>query len=228
MSSMQVVFAALALASSALAGCGGGDAGSKGEGPAERADAPRFELSRSEPIDCRAGSEPDYFVPGGPGVLVGCVRLGESGKRVEFSVHMDELREGPLTCINPAYWGRGQRGLFIPTVCPFTPIKRELHLSDVRVPSQGTPGYERVIWGTIGSRRGDVRVSYRRQRVDAVMIDVDQRLARKAEAGLPFRIFVVELPRETACARGAAEGGGRSEAIPPRPRICREAALAAG
>lgn len=212
----------LALASIAFSACGGASSDSDPANPGKQLDATRLEFARGKAIECRVGSRPGYFVPGGPGVLVGCIQLGESGKRVEFSVHRDEIKRGPLACINPAYSGRGQKGFFIPAVCPLAPVEAGLRLLDIRVPNQGTPGYQRVIWGTIGPGE-EVDVGFGGRRVDAAMIDVDERLASKAEIGRPFRIFVVELPKRTACERGAVEGGGRREEIPPRPGVCSDA-----
>ncbi len=53
--------------------------------------------------------------------LLGCARLGVSGKRVEFSGNLGDIDGARHACINPAYSGRGQPGLYIPAICALEP-----------------------------------------------------------------------------------------------------------
>jgi len=106
-----------------LTGCAGGgrppSSVTQDDGPPRQ----RFKETRfteSTIAICAVGERPDYFVPGPPDeplALLGCARLGVSGKTVEFSAnlaHIDGVRQ---ECINPAYSGRGRRGFYIPAIC---------------------------------------------------------------------------------------------------------------
>ena len=62
--------------------------------------------------DCRAGTEPSYFVPGGdPAITVGCAELAVGSRTVQISVHRESIGREPYVCVNPAYRGRGQAGI---------------------------------------------------------------------------------------------------------------------
>ena len=86
--------------------------------PRQRTNATRLIVSTRAP--CSVGERPDYLVPGpadSPLALLGCARLGVSGKRVEFSANLAQIDGALHACINPAYSDRGQRGLYIPGIC---------------------------------------------------------------------------------------------------------------
>jgi hypothetical protein len=122
---------------------------------------------------CDVGGRPEYFVPGGDAVLLGCARLGVSGKRVEFSTNRARIDGKSELCINPAY-GRGR---FIPSLCKIDP-------SRFAVRDAGQPrGYRHVIWGTAPRETSRVTAGYTRAAIF--------RSAR-------FAVFVVELPLAAA------------------------------
>jgi hypothetical protein len=127
------------------------------------------------PIRCAVGERPPYFVPSDtPPVLVGCARLGVSGKRVDFSVSRSRLDGRRRLCIDTAY----SRGLFIPSVCKLRPPPARLairYAGRVR-------GHRYVVWGTAPPGTSGVRVGSVRAAVFAVRV------------GRPFVLFVAELP----------------------------------
>jgi len=146
------------------------------------------ERDRTVSTRCAVGERPGYFVPGdGPATVVGCARLGVSGKRIEFSGN-------DSACINPAYSGRGQRGFFIPAICELDPPLTRFAVRDARQPRQGGYGY--VIWGTAGTA-SEVTAHFEGGTARAAIIRVGAPLARRFGAP-PFRLFVVELPPSAA------------------------------
>lgn len=175
---------------------------------------------------CDVGARPGYFVPSPvdarPAVL-GCARLGVSGKRVEFSAHLNRIGGERHVCINPAYDGRGVRGLFIPAICALEPPLARFAVRDAGQPRQGVRGYAFVIWGTAGeSTHVDARFAGDAAR--AAVVEVPPRLAARLEVR-PFRLFVVELPTSAACGPVTlhASGSSATARIPALPAQCRRA-----
>jgi len=200
----------LALLALLVAGCLGG--GDDGGGPAPG------RLVESAPADCRVGEVPGYFVPGRAPTLVGCARLGVSGKRVEFSVNRESIVGERVACINPAYNGRGQPGIFIPAICPATRRLSEFAVHDASQPRQGVRDYAYVIWGTAGDA-DEVVARYDGGTAKAVVMKVDRDLA--ADLGEdPFRVFVVELPLAAGCERVTITAGDATDSVAARPKVC--------
>ena len=175
------------------------------------------------PARCEVGERPGYFVPGpvdGRPALLGCARLGVSGKRVEFSGNLDDIGGARRACINPAYSGRGRRGLYIPAICALEPPLSRFAVRDAAQPRQGVRGYQLVIWGTAGAAT-EVVAGFAGGRARATIIEVGPPLARELGEP-PFRLFVMELPRSAACAAVtvAANPSDATERIPARPRLC--------
>ena len=165
---------------------------------------------------CAVGERPSYFVPhpaGSPLVILGCARLGVSGKRVEFSADPG--------CINPAYNGRGRRGIFIPAMCRLDPPVSRFAVRDASQPRQGVGGYAYVIWGTAGASH-HVLARFSGGTARAAIIRVPARLAHILGEP-PFRLFVLELPLTAACAAVTMRGAA-TERLPPQPRLCNRAA----
>jgi len=160
---------------------------------------------------CRVGERPNYFVPGpveSPLALVGCARLGVSGKHVEFSANLAAL-EGELeTCINPAYSGRRRRGLYIPAICKLDPPLSRFAVRDAAQPRQGVRGYAYVVWGTAGAST-EVVARFADGTAQAAVMRVGRALARKFGES-PFRLFVVELPVSGVCAAVTVAGTDRT------------------
>jgi hypothetical protein len=215
-------FAALALGLIG-GGCAGAEdspsSATRNEGP------PRRQASRIEtmPARCSVGERPDYFVPGsrdGRLVLLGCARLGVSGKRVEFSGSVEDLDGARHACINPAYSGRGRRGLYIPAICALAPPLSRFAVRDAAQPRQGVHGYALVIWGTAGAS-SEVVARFAGGSARAIVFKVAPELARTLGES-PFSLFVIELPLSAACAAVtvAANGSDAKERIPARTRLC--------
>jgi hypothetical protein len=172
---------------------------------------------------CAVGERPGYFVPGpadGPLALLGCARLGVSGKRIEFSGNVAYRGWAPHLCVNPAYSGRGQRGLYIPTVCKLRPPLSRFAVRDAAQPRQGVRGYAYVIWGTAGALT-DVVATFAGATAQAAVFRVGADLAREFGAS-PFSLFVVELPLSAACVQVtvAGEAPDATDQIPPHSRLC--------
>ena len=149
--------------------------------------------------------------PGGPPALLGCARLGVSGRRVEFSGDRAVIDGVRHACINPAYSGRGQRGMFIPAICPAGPLSR-FAVRDAAQPRQGVRGYALVIWGTAGAS-AEVTARFSGGTARALVIKVGPKLARPLGES-PFSLFVVELPLSAACATVTVAANGATERIP--------------
>jgi hypothetical protein len=148
---------------------------------------------------CKPGARPSYFVPAPPGVqprVLACARLGVSGNYVAFSGHREE---DIGACIDPAYSGRGQRGMFIPGGCGLKPPLTRFSVRDASQPRQGVRGYEFVIWGTAG-RATEVVARFRGGTARATVARVGPELAGRL-GERPFRLFVVEVPAAAAGAR---------------------------
>jgi hypothetical protein len=167
---------------------------------------------------CAVGDPPGYFVPGdAPLALLGCARLGVSGKRVEFSGNVAHLDGAVHSCINPAYSGRGQRGLYIPAVCKLEPPLSRFAVRSAGQPRQGVRGYAYVLWGTAGAST-EVVARFAGGTARAVILRVGRDLARRfGEA--PFALFVVELPLSAACGP-VTVAGDATERVAPRKRLC--------
>jgi hypothetical protein len=178
--------------------------------------------------DCAIGNHPDYFVPGGdrpPALLVGCARLGVSGKRAEFSVNVGRIDGESHLCVNPAYTGRGRRGFFIPALCALDPPPARFAVRNVGQPRQGVRGYGLVIWGTAPPATSAVSVRFGQGAGAGAVFDVPARLSRRFGEP-PFSLFVVELPLRAACAAMTVRVA-RSEAterIGRRAKPCRRSA----
>jgi hypothetical protein len=173
---------------------------------------PRTVVLSAERAPCRIGKRPRYFVPsapGGPSALLGCARLPVSGERVEFSGDTDRFRGRTDLCINPAYDG----GQFIPAACALVPPPSRFAVHDAMYPAE-SGRYAYVIWGTTGgARRVTARFDVGTAR--AAVLPVPRRLARRF-GERPFGLFVVELPLPARCAPITVEGGGETDAVPPR------------
>ena len=176
----------------------------------------------STPVRCHVGEPPGYFVPGSAGgrpALLGCARLGVSGRRVEFSGDQAVIDGVRHACINPAYGGRRRRGMFIPALCPAQLSRFAVH--SAAQPRQGVRGYALVIWGTAGPSTA-VTARFNGGTARALVIKVGPKLARRLGES-PFSLFVVELPLSAACATVMVAANGATERIPARPRECARA-----
>ena len=173
------------------------------------------------------GERPDYFVPGpgpdDPLAIIGCARLGVSGRPVEFSAAAERIGRRPALCVNPAYRGRGQLGVYIPAHCPGNPVGRRLWVLDMGIPSQAVSGYRLVIWGKAPLTTRHVVARHRSGETAAAVFTVGPELARAVGAARPFSVFVVELDPEAACETILVRGdgpGAETDRIPPRPKLC--------
>jgi len=216
---------ALALALIA-GGCAGGERPPSSETQDDGTVRRQTLLIQTTRARCGVGERPDYFVPGpedGPLVLLGCARLAVSGKRVEFSGNLDDIDGARHACINPAYSGRGQRGLYIPAICAIEPPLSRFAIRDAAQPRQGVRGYAFVIWGTAGAST-DVIARFAGGTARAAVIKVPPELARNLGES-PFSLFVTELPLSAACApvTVAADGSDAIHRIPARTKLCERA-----
>jgi hypothetical protein len=165
--------------------------------------------ARSKGGECEVGSRPQYYVPAdAPPRIVGCADLSVSDKPVEFSVNPELTQRTDYICVNPAYRGRGELGFYIPAVCSPDPISPRLEVVDARVPRQGTPRYQFVIWGTTDLGTDEVTATFADGEAGSAIFDVDPQLAEALHARRPFSIFVTELPRVAACAEIVIEAAG--------------------
>ena len=176
-------------------------------------------------IACAVGAHPGYFVPGSsdaPPTLLGCARLGVSGKRVEFSANLARIGHRRHACVNPAYEERGRRGVYIPAICKLTPALARFAVRDAARPQQGVRGYAYVIWGTAGTAT-EVTARFSGGTARATMIEVSPRLARRIRE-LPFRLFVMELPLTATCDPITIFGQRPDaiETVPPHAALCRQ------
>ena len=179
----------------------------------------RTRLVVTAPASCDVGGRPGYYVPGPAAALLGCARLGVSGKRVEFSGNLAVLDGEEHMCVNPAYSGRGRPGFHIPAICKLGRPLSRFAAYDAGRPSQGAGGYAFVIWGTAGAST-EVRARFTGGTARAAILDVAPRLAERLGEP-PFRLFVVELPLSAACAPVTLTNGtGASERIPARTEVC--------
>jgi hypothetical protein len=170
------------------------------------------------PAHCDVGGKPGYFVPASsPSVLIGCARLGVSGKRVELSGSRARIDGAPYACVDPAY---GRRGRFIPGICVEAPSR--LLVRDASRPRQGVRGYAFVVWGTAPASTSRVIVRSNAGMARAAVFDAS-RIARRP----PFAVFIAELPLTAACgditvvAKGPSAAGRtrmRQPACAPRDR----------
>lgn len=148
-------------------------------------------LSALALASCDVGAPPDYFVPGGGATVIGCVRLRLSGKPVEFSTRRQRIGGKRYLCLNPAYRGRGQLGIYIPSMCVRRYRLDELRILGGEIPRQAVRGYERVVWGTAPFRVRRVTARYRGGRARATVF--------KVEEPRRFAVFVAELPARSRC-----------------------------
>jgi hypothetical protein len=199
-----------------VGGCGGGDpARNPQPGPTTR-------------TPCQVGERPDYFVPGpntdDPLAIIGCARLGASGKPVEFSARVEPIGRHAYLCVNPAYHGRGQLGVYIPTACSRTPVPEGVDVVGVGIPSQAVRRYQLVIWGTVEPSTRQVVARHRTGETAAAVFTARRQLAQSVGAVRPFGVFVVELARAAACRSilvGArSRSGWSTERIRSQPKLC--------
>ncbi|HEV2814785.1 MAG TPA: hypothetical protein VGW10_16130 [Solirubrobacteraceae bacterium] len=179
-------------------------------------------LIENVPTRCDVGGRPGYFVPGDRRLaLLGCARLGVSGKRVELSGSVSRIGRRLHLCINPAYSGRGRRGFYIPALCKLHPPPSRFAVRDAGQPRQGVRGYRFVVWGTAGAATADVVARFEEGKARAAVFTVGPRLARTF-GHRPFALFVVELPLEAACGPVVlrTDAPDAPQRIPPRPEVC--------
>ena len=211
-----------------IAGCGGDNAGRDVTGSAHQ---PKLKPPAAQPAKattearCDIGARPDYFVPrgnDGPFAIIGCARLGASGKPVEFSANYERIGRKDHICINPAYRGRRQLGIYIPTACLRDPVSRRLDVVSSEIPDQGVRDYGLVIWGTVGPSIRSVHAGYDGGHTTAAVFSVRHPLANAVGATRPFSVFVVELSPEATCARVRARTptGQITKVAEYRPRLC--------
>jgi len=189
------------------------------ESPRSSERAPQGRFVETTGANCAVGERPGYFVPGPAATLLGCARLGVSGKRVEFSGNVAHIDGGRHACVNPAYSGRGQRGLFIPSKCMFVPALSRFAVRDAAQPRQGVRGYAYVIWGTAGASK-DVVARFTGGTARAAVFRVGPTLARRFGESA-FSLFVLELPLSAAC--GPVAIAIAIERIPPQAKLCARA-----
>jgi hypothetical protein len=181
---------------------------------------------RTTQAHCAVGKRPGYFVPTaakGPALLVGCARLGVSGRRIEFSGDLESIDGRRASCMNPAYAGRGNRGFYIPTVCAFGPLNR-FAVRDAQHPREGVRDYALVVWGTAAPSAAEVVIRFAREAARAAVFNVGPVLARRM--GQPaFSFFVVELPLRAACVPISfrEQRTGETRRVAPKPTVCRRA-----
>jgi len=170
---------------------------------------------------CEVGERPRYFVPGGddgPLAIIGCARLGASGRPVEFSVNSERIARWAHVCVNPAYRGRGQLGIYIPARCTTNPVPASLDVGSADVPDQAVRGYQLVLWGTADASIRTVVARHGLGETAAAVFAVGPRLARTVGAKRPFSVFVVELSPEAACERILVRANGPSGPATDRTR----------
>jgi hypothetical protein len=206
----------------ALSGCGGAaNSASSGEDPTPSARPDRSQPTITARAPCEVGEKPRYFVPGQstfPVALLGCARLGVSGKRVEFSANFGRIGRHRHLCINPAYSGRGR---YIPAVCALSPPPQEFSVVDASQPRQAVRHYRLVVWGTAPESTTGVLARFRKGLARAALLRVGPRLARRF-GERPFSIFVFELPLRAACGPllVTAQGHEATERVGARPMLC--------
>jgi hypothetical protein len=212
-----------------LSGCVRGESpssGATGDGGPPRQRSKEIRRIETTLARCTVGERPDYFVPGpadSPLALVGCARLGVSGKRVEFSANVADIDGERHACVNPAYSGRRQPGIYIPAICALEPPLSRFAVRDAAQPRQGVRGYAYVIWGTAGAST-EVVARFTGGSARAAVFRVGPDLAWNFGES-PFSLFVTELPLSAACAEVtvAGDGQGATERIPPRTALCERA-----
>jgi len=173
------------------------------------------------------GERPNYFVPGGndgPFAIIGCARLGVSGKAVEFSADDERIGRKDHVCLDPAYRGRGELGNYIPAVCVRDPVSRKPEVISVEIPRQAVRGYQLVMWGSVAPSTRQVVARYQGEETSAAVFPVMPSLARAVGATRPFSVFVVEFYPEAACSRVRIRSDGasppRTTRIGRRPNLC--------
>ena len=218
------------LALSLLAGGrdGASDDGARAGGSVRAAEG---RLIETVPARCAVGERPRYFVPSDiPPVLLGCARLGVSGKRVELSGSVSRVGRHLYFCVNPAYSGRGRRGTFIPALCKLDPPPTRFAVRDVSHPRQAVRRYELVIWGTAEGATTDVVARFDAGSARAAIFAVPSRRAPWSFGEpVPFGLYVVELPLSAACGTITvhADTPAATKRIPQRRKLCDRARAAA-
>jgi hypothetical protein len=226
--SRSLCSALIAIVVAIIAGCGGDNEGRDVTGGAHQPELERVvtgSANATTESHCDIGGRPDYFVPGGddgPFAIIGCARLGASGKPVEFSAEYERIGRKDYVCINPAYSGRGQLGSYIPAACVRDPVSRRLDVVSIEIPGQGVRDYGLVIWGTVGPSIRTVHAGYHGGETRAAVFSVRRPLAHAVGATRPFGVFVVELSPEASCARVRARTPTAqiTKVAEYRPRLC--------
>lgn len=224
-----VIDAVLAVAVAAAVMVGGcAEVGTSGSGGSRAAAPPDRESARAPGIDsvrarCEVGARPDYWVPATtPPALLGCARLGVSGKRVEFSGHLARIDGDFHLCIDPAYGEGSQRGSYIPGLCKLTPPPQRFVVRSAQQPRQAVRGYRFVIWGTAPPGMTEVVARFNAGVAHAAVFKVPSNRAPWTFGERPFALFVVEVPLAAACDPVTLVGAGATAAarVARRPAIC--------
>ena len=180
-------------------------------------------LAGTRPVRCAVGKRPDYFVPGDePTLLIGCARLGVSGKPADFSLNLGRIDGKDHLCINLAYFGRGRPGFYIPAICKLAPPPTRFWVRAATQPRQGVRGYELVVWGYAPHATPAVEAHFGYSTTAAAVFPVRTEWAQRY-GRRPFSLFIVELPLRAACAQITIRAT-RSKAIRRvgrHPRLCK-------
>ena len=221
-----MVLGVVALIGTLSGGCAGDERPPSSPTRDDRPARQRSKLSRvpqSTRVACAVGERPRYFVPGpadAPAALLGCARLGVSGKRVEFSGNVAHIDGGRHACVNPAYRGRGQRGLYIPAMCRLEPALSRFAVRDAAQPRQGVRDYAYVISGTAGAST-DVVANFAGATPEAAVFRVEGTLPgrsasrRSGCSSWSFHSRQRASPVTVSDGRPAA-----TERIPPQSKLC--------
>jgi hypothetical protein len=221
-------FSLIAIVVAMAPGCGGDNERRQvtgGRSSTEAHSVPGGPVKATTESHCDIGGRPDYFVPreaDGRFATIGCARLGASGKPIEFSANHERIGRKDHVCINPAYGGRSQLGIYIPSACLRDPVSRRLDVVSIEIPSQGVRDYGLVIWGTVDPSVRIVHAGYDGGETRAAVFLVRRALAQAVGATRPFSIFVVELYPEAACARIRARTpmGQITKVAEYQPKLC--------
>jgi hypothetical protein len=209
-------------------GCGGEDNNEPaGTGRSGDATSTVPAAESTENTRCEVGEPPRYYVPkseDSPLAIIGCARLGVSEKPTEFSVDPERLEGDDYLCVNPAYRGRGELGIYIPATCVSDPVPRRLDVTRIQIPRQAVRGYQLVIWGFADPSTRQIFARHRGTETTAALFHVGRPLARTVDAARPFSAFIVELPLEAACEPILLRAGGAAAdnktRIAARPNLC--------
>jgi len=194
-----------------VAGCNDGSGSARDSAPrGSTAEAAESKVAGATKADCEVGVHPDYYVPAESRPrVVGCAELKVSAKPVEFSANSELTFRRDHVCMNPAYRGRGMLGIYIPTACTRDPVGPRLDVLAARVPRQGTPRYQLVIWGTTNPGTARVTATFADGKSASAILDIDSDLAEALHVRRRFSLFVTELPRRAGCSEVVLDAQGR-------------------